>query len=292
MSDDNKVRNTADVVKGVLEAVPVYQDAIQPGAKEIGTALQTVGQAINAALLPLKGLVWSFKRIERYLQKTMAEKLGDVPPERIVTPNPAVAGPTVEALRFAAHEPSLRELYANLLATSMDMQTAKEAHPAFVEVIRQLNADEARLIQYIASFESDRFFMVRATMFLGFEGDEKGDGEEPSLELDPSNTMAVAAECSYPELIESYLDNIKRLGLVHIEEEIVDTGPDTSLFGFETQKDVWDAIIRYKEEIRGKDKLNYVAINGTMDEVRFTAFGKQFCGACVYAIDATTHNRK
>lgn len=292
MADENKVRDAADAVKGVLEAVPVYQDMAQPAAKEIGAALQTVAKSIRIALAPISVLVWGYDKIADYLDKTLTEKLKKVPPEHIAAPSPAVAGPTVEALRFAAHEPSLRELYANLLATSMDTMTAKEAHPAFVEVIRQLNADEARLIQYIASFESDSFFMVRATMFLGFEGDEKEDGEEPSLELDPANTMAVAAECSYPELIESYLDNIKRLGLVHIEEEIVDTGPDTSLFGFETQKDVWDAIIRYKEEIRGKDKLNYVAINGTMDEVRFTAFGKQFCGACVYATDATTHNRK
>ena len=44
---------------------------------------------------------------------------------------------------------NLRELYANLLATSIDSITAHEAHPAFVEIIRQLTPDEARIVKYI-----------------------------------------------------------------------------------------------------------------------------------------------
>jgi hypothetical protein len=30
MGEENKVRDAADAVKGIVEAVPVYQDALQP----------------------------------------------------------------------------------------------------------------------------------------------------------------------------------------------------------------------------------------------------------------------
>ncbi len=33
MSEENKIKDTADAVKGVLEAVPIYQDALQPAAQ-------------------------------------------------------------------------------------------------------------------------------------------------------------------------------------------------------------------------------------------------------------------
>lgn len=38
----------------------------------------------------------------------LAEKLKYVPEERIAPPNPTIAGPAIEALRFAANEPDLR----------------------------------------------------------------------------------------------------------------------------------------------------------------------------------------
>jgi hypothetical protein len=55
MGDENKVRDAADAMKGIIQAVPVYEDAVQPAAKVIGAALETVAKAIQAALFPLAG---------------------------------------------------------------------------------------------------------------------------------------------------------------------------------------------------------------------------------------------
>jgi hypothetical protein len=133
VSDENKIRDAADAVRGVVEAVPVYQDVVQPAAKEVGTALQTVAKTIHLALAPLVILVWGYEQISEYLERTLTEKLKSIPPEDINTPNPNIVGPTMEALRFSAHEPKLRELYVNLLATSMNSSTSQGAHPAFEE---------------------------------------------------------------------------------------------------------------------------------------------------------------
>jgi len=39
MGDESKVRDVVDAVKGVAEAVPIYDDALKPAAKELGKGL-------------------------------------------------------------------------------------------------------------------------------------------------------------------------------------------------------------------------------------------------------------
>lgn len=44
VAEESKIRDAADAAKGILEATPVYQDALQPAAKQVGKALETVGK--------------------------------------------------------------------------------------------------------------------------------------------------------------------------------------------------------------------------------------------------------
>lgn len=125
--DNNKpetnVKATIDAVTGLVKAVPVYQDTLQPAAKQIGQSLETVKKTVNIALAPIKALVWGYEKIEEFITTRLSEKLKNVPEENITTPKPEVAGPAVEALRYSGHNPNLRELYANLLANAMDKST-------------------------------------------------------------------------------------------------------------------------------------------------------------------------
>lgn len=121
-----KVDGVINAVTELVKAVPVYEDAIQPVAKETGKALQTVGRAVNAALLPIRSLVWGIEKIESFVHTKVAKKLEKIPVENIQMPDPAVAGPVLESLRYTGHKESLGELYANLLASSMDSETAKK----------------------------------------------------------------------------------------------------------------------------------------------------------------------
>ncbi len=54
------IRETADAVKGLVQAVPVYQDLVQPAARELGVGIQ---QAVKIALVPLRVLVWGYDNI-------------------------------------------------------------------------------------------------------------------------------------------------------------------------------------------------------------------------------------
>lgn len=215
MSDEEKkkessVEGTIKAVTGLVEKVPVYEDAVQPVAKETGKALETVGKAVNAALMPVRGLVWGMEQIEEFVQTKVAKKLDNVPPENIQTPDLAVAGPALESLRYTGHKESLSELYANLLATSMDIETAKNAHPGFVEIIRNLSNDEAKVLNYITTNGPIPIVDIRR---------ESTEGKGGVTVSPYVTTVAHDSGCEHGELIATYLKNLERLGLIDIPRD-------------------------------------------------------------------------
>jgi len=251
----------AKAVEGIMKAVPVYNDALQPAAKELGTALATVARTINVALAPLRVLVWGWEQLEKELVPLLLDKLKNVPEDRITTPSLPIAGPALEGLRFAGHEPQLRELYANLLATSMDAATAQEAHPGFVEIVRQLTPDEARILR---RFETHKFFPMLTASGALF-------GLVPRFSLLPYEAV-----CDHPHLGPNYLSNLERLGLIAI---------------------VWRDAYMYRLDFKSlrehPDVLAAVRASGLpasaheldafeLGAIQLTGFGQQFCQACVF----------
>jgi hypothetical protein len=196
-----------ELIKAGVEVVKTaYDDALQPIATETGKALGTLGQAVNMALSPLRGLVWSWGQIEKYVSETIEQKLRErkVPKERIQAPDPDIAVPALEALRYS----KLRENYANLLATSMDSAISKQAHPAFVEILKQLTPDEAKIIEFLP-----RVGLSEPLAELGHTvSKEKGH----FTLVRHVGTLAYDAKCVNPTLLSKYVDNLCRLGLTEI----------------------------------------------------------------------------
>jgi hypothetical protein len=261
---EGKVEGTINAVTGLIKAVPVYEDAIQPIAKETGKALQTVGKAVNAALLPIRGLVWGIEQIESFVHTKVAKKLENIPVENIQTPDPAIAGPALESLRYTGHKESLSELYANLLASSMDSETAKNAHPGFVEIIRNLSADEAKTLTFL--------FAKGVAPIIDIRREEKTGSSGVNLH-ELVCTIGSDSGCEHRDLIGSYLINLERLGLIEL-----DKGRFLSAA---------DAYTRITDDPAVKAIIE--ALNASTDfkaEVvkyftKLTPFGRQFGQACI-----------
>ncbi len=261
MSDGGVVRDTADAVKGIVEAVPIYEDMIQPAAKEMGVALHTVTKAINLVLKPISGLIWGYEKIESYLMESLSNKFKDVPEDRLVTPILNIAGPAIEALRFSGHIPELRELYANLIATSMDRLTTSEAHPAFVEIINQLTPDEARIVKIL-----DQPLPVINLI-------AQRPGHIYTSVLERFSLIGEKAGCELLDLVPSYLNNIVRLGLADLT--FLKMLSDIMVYKeLENQTSFLDAVAEI-------EKANYIK-QITCGGLFVTPFGKMFCTACVY----------
>lgn len=197
-----------ELIKAGLEIAKIaYSDAIQPLAIETGRALGTIGKTVNIALTPLRGFVWGWEKIESYITSAVEERLErrGVPAENVVTPNPDVAVPAFEALRYS----KLRENFANLLATAMNSESADVAHPAFVEILKQLSVDEARILRVLSDGKHRPVVNVAAEL----------DGEQGLYVVSRNQSMLdYEAEVDHPELVPGYLDNLCRLGLTEIPE--------------------------------------------------------------------------
>lgn len=268
MPDESKIRDTAEAVKGIVEAVPIYQDAVQPAVKEIGTALQTVAKTIHIALAPVSALVWGYDQIKEFVSTRVAEKLKDVPPENIATPKPNVAGPVLESLRYTGHEETLRDMYANLLAASMDTRTAKGAHPAFVEIIRQLTPDEARLLRL---FVIDRPFPL---LDVRREYKTQTATERGGFDILANfSTLGSEAGCEYPGMTPTYIDNLCRLGLTEIPAMFEYTAP-----GVYDLLEQHPDVAALKKAVESDPKWH---LRLERRGLRITELGKQFRNICV-----------
>ena len=274
MSDDNTIRDTAEAIKGVVEAVPIYEDAVQPAAKEVGTALQTAAKTLHVLLAPVSALVWGYEKIRDHVTEAVSKKLEGVPEDRLRSPEPNVAGPALEALRYTGYQESLRNLYTSLLATSVDSETAHEAHPAFVEVIKQMSPDEALIMRTLAMSPVRPMLDVRK---------EAKDSNVGQWVVRNYSLVPREAGVKCPDLGPSYMINLQRLGLVELRENYTLKSGNADLY----------QPLREVPEIRllidGINATEGQKAQVTPGAIIATDLGHQFFRACIYD---GTHKKK
>ena len=153
MSNDDPIKVAKEGVSLVAEVIKAAGDnpQVKEAAGNLGQAAVTLTKTINNVLVPLAAINFAFDKARDYFsgrfQQDIAEKAQTIPPEHVVEPKASIAGPTLQGLAFTHEEPNLKEMYLNLLATSMDGRSASFAHPAFVEIIKQLDSEDARLVR-------------------------------------------------------------------------------------------------------------------------------------------------
>ncbi|AJY08326.1 Abi-alpha family protein [Burkholderia sp. SIMBA_043] len=145
--------------KGGIEAVGALMKVagdtpeVKEAGKNLGQAAVTLTKTINNALLPLAALNYGIEKARAYFaerfQSEMAAKAASIPTDEMVEPKSSVAGPALQGLAFTHEEPDLKAMYLSLLATAMDKRVSRSAHPAFVEIIRQIDAAEVPLLRPI-----------------------------------------------------------------------------------------------------------------------------------------------
>ncbi len=256
---ETNVKATINAVTGLIQAIPVYQDVLQPAAKQVGVSLEVISKTVNIALAPVKALVWGYEKIEGFITTRVSEKLKNVLEENIITPPLQVAGPAVEALRYSGYDANLRELYANLLANSMDRETVHKAHPGFVEILKNLSSDEAVILKAFVHTLRFPLIDIKATI---------EDNSNYFNVLTNYSHLNKIVTISSPDLISSYLDNLVRLGILEIPSLVYMVG-ENIYEPLENDDDLHST----KEDI-----INRLDRKVTFDrkQVRATTFGRQF----------------
>ncbi|CAM7265957.1 DUF4393 domain-containing protein [Citrobacter freundii] len=252
--------------KAIVEklAVPVYEDALSPFAKELSKGLVSIARMVNSGVFLVEDSVHAVTSVLRMT----AENLALLPPKQISFDQPRVALQALNEAKFAINEDEIQRLFSNLISASLDKETSKLAHPAYIEIIKQLQPDEAKILRFIFNKENHRKGHAPTIDIV------QQDLEDSNLTITSTrlevNLICEDAGCDNPENSVMYFSNLKRLGLL----------TPTSGTSFPNEE---------HERIFSSEKVKEIcSINSHLDRVSyksgqysFTGFGRGFVDSCV-----------
>ena len=261
--EEENINDTINIATGLAVSSPIYQDLLQPATIEVGKSLEIVAKTIRVALAPISVLIWGYEKIGVFLENKISEKLKNTPEENIITPDPVVVGPSIEALRYSANNEIIRELYANLIANAMDKETVKKAHPCFVEIIKNMTSDEGLILKIFETVENMPLIDIIR---------KKNTTREHFVIAYNCSLIGIKADCKYIDLSQKYIDNLCRLGILQIPvgKYITNKNHYDELINTNTYKNI-------KEEYENKEWK----IVPVKKYIELTELGVMFLNACV-----------
>jgi hypothetical protein len=254
-----------------------YTDLAQPGVQQVGKALSTVLGLGNTALLPLKlvnekAQLWFTSHMESY-----RKRLEQVPEDQIVEVAPEIGVPILEKLEKTTN-PSLSELYINLLAGASVAETAELAHPRFVQIIESLAPDEVKILE---SFRKKSY-----TPFISLFQDKSvtPEGQKPNPFNTDTVTKKIRLRVTLFEITDIlalrlnssfYFQNLEALGLIRADD-------DFRLIG-----DEYDSLLKASEHIvNAPQESKDIKVRVEKGCYDLTSFGHTFLQACQNNKDA------
>jgi len=262
--DEQQLNVTLEVAKEVAKST--YEDVAHPALKPTGEILGLVPRAVRAAILPLEKWIVGREYNLAETKKLLDIKLQNVAPEKISPPEAHIGVPALQYISYCMDSEELRDMYAELLAKSMNEATRGGVHPSFVEIIKQLCPDEAKIIKFI-----DEVIPVIALRY------QNNTGQYIEV-LRNFSDVGERAKCECPGNTQRYIENMERLGLIAtvFGESIAGEGVYEAL---ENHPMMQSFMARKK----GLEETGYFAtINKGL--YRLTSFGHSFIVTCIAPI--------
>lgn len=239
-------------------------ESTTPLAKKIGNTLSSIWTIVFGDI-DLYAQKKDFERAHNLQQfkEELEQKVSSVPEKKLVEPPFHVLGPTLEASKYYFENGYLRSMFANLIASSINIDFTNQAHPSFVEIIKQLSPDEAKIVQILNNDKSFPLIKLRIS--------DKNSKyyDEPLVNF---SLLPFLANCDNPDLGPSYIDNLRRLGLI-----------STSYSSYKIGENVYEPLLNHH-----KIKTWFDIAHDLNKECRVfkgviipTDYGKKFIEICV-----------
>jgi|GEM_PF-1680495 len=167
---------------------------------------QVPADAMELVATKLSGfadITWDWRQIQAFTVETIHDVITrrNIAPEDLTEPRLDITVPAIEAMRYS---PLKREM-ATLIASTMDITCAHNAHPAFIEILKQVTSDEINLI---AAFPAPGQVVPMASINYVDRGDQV---HLSTRHIVPNRFASV---CDETKGIASYIDNLLRLNLI------------------------------------------------------------------------------
>lgn len=249
-------------VELIKETASLAAEHLPKTTNSVDNVVASIVNIFDVLLTPFQYLkLYKDYKMEKFKNNLIA-KANRIPKEHIkekVDLN--IVGPTLEALRYTIFEDDLREMFENLLVSSIDKR--EDVFPSFVDIVRQLSSDEAKLLKYLSN-KDDTFPLIDLNYLIG----EQGSYYEQIVDF----TDIGSGVLEKPELISAYLYDISRFGIIDIQNDcFID---DDSLYNKLENNNIIQQAKCKQQSLPGKYEIR---------KKRFiiTAYGKSFINACV-----------
>lgn len=255
-----------------------YQDIGPTLVKPTATTLGLLPRAIRAVLSGLEKWVLQKEYSVAEIDKLLEIKLQKVGAENVVPPEAHIAVPALQYISYCMDNEELRDMYANLLASSMNKVVKNDVHPSYVEIIKQLCPDEAKILRHIAKQNAIPLISLRYM---------QPDKDEGCIIVRHFSNVGYLVTAEFPDNIQQYLDNLSRLGLIEI-----DTAHTLILPKFYNplrECDVYKKLLSIPQDFQNK---GYTRLEEHEHVGVITEFGKGFCHICISDEIPSPENQK
>lgn len=230
----------------------------------------TIGDVISDCLFLVFGGIGQMAALKRakysfeleHFKTELEEKLNAIPEEKRIEPNMHTICTALDSMRFCVEEKELRDMFATLIANSINTDKEAFVHPSFGEIIKQMTSLDAVI------FKAMTKQTVLPVLRLKIVYKSRGQGSlSRNLIWDDWNSI---------DRVAASLDNLTRLKLIDISYE-----------EFYTDETRYDRLREKKHIAKEFEKLQVFAnkFQGKVDFdkgiIRITEFGKNFISACI-----------
>lgn len=193
------------------------------------------------------------------LKNDILQEVATIPPENVQEPSIKILGPALEASRYYIEEEELRKMFAKIIANSLDNRKSESIHSSFVEIIKQLDVLDAKILSFLKKEQIDVHSAV-ATMYM-YEKLEKGNRTILPL-------IFLTNEFYDYQKNAVSLVNLERLGLISIKDDVWLS--HESNYDFIREHPIFaDGLKKHPDITLGKSCFT------------ITDYGKNFIDACV-----------
>lgn len=261
LEENAMMEHVIDQSKGVFEKA--YDDLVHPTAKSLGNTVSFIPRTVGVWLNKWEKWIINGEESIRLTAEAVREKAAGIPEEKLTEPEAYVAIPAIQQLSYCYGSEELREMYANLLVTSMNLDTKYQVHPSFVDIIKQLSPMDAKSVEEIRRKGG---LLPIVTVRLNFEATDSFN----ELLIDYSTDLFELFQ--NPQLLCQSLQNLHRLSIINIryDQEVI---PRTVYDAFYDDSNYKQLV----EQFGRADKTNITLRHGLIE---FTEYGKSFCSAC------------
>lgn len=283
-----------DNVKVELPAKEIYEDLARPSVQAIGSIISLPVRAIRLCLAPFEQWIINGENNLDKVAESVSKNLKNVDESKITTPAPYVAIPALQAISYCMDNDELRNIYAKLLSTAMNIDTYNKAHPSYTEIIKQLSPSEAKILKHIEKESVILLCDLRIQKKSPYIRATKVEKEFYYTRIPQEgmplyeNLALLKIDGLSDALITTSLENLNRLGIVSINDKY-SLYKDYSLFT--NSQTFIDCMHKANDMIKNssnskepeeKEFFCNAEFAAILKSASITNFGKSFIAACIW----------